>query len=222
MNKGCGENLMKKSGTETDRFRFLADKAREAGAADTRIIPADGIVIEDRVWQKYLNGCYESGKHLTCPPHAPPVEDFRKSIKEYRSALLVKFHSEAKFAKEIRRSFFRTLIDPAVPKTAKDSAVAFVTAFVTETQELHHIMLDLEQAAMGAGYPFALTTICGPGCRLCETCNIEAGQCSRPTMKRFAPEALGINVVKTAADAGMPIHFPAHEHPERIAILLID
>jgi len=83
-------------------------------------------------------------------------------------------------------------------------------------------MLDLEQAAFNAGYTFALTTICGPGCRLCETCNVQEGNCIRPTMKRFAPEGLGINVVKTAADAGMPIHFPALNHPERIAVLLID
>jgi len=41
-------------------------------------------------------------------------------------------------------------------------------------------------------------------------------------MKRFAPEALGINVAKTAADAGMPIHFPALNNPERVAILLIN
>jgi predicted metal-binding protein len=41
-------------------------------------------------------------------------------------------------------------------------------------------------------------------------------------MKRYAPEALGINVAKTTADAGMPIRFPAQENPERIAVLLID
>jgi predicted metal-binding protein len=42
------------------------------------------------------------------------------------------------------------------------------------------------------------------------------------TMRRFAPEAVGINVIKTAEDAGMPIRFPAPEVPERMAILLIE
>jgi predicted metal-binding protein len=83
-------------------------------------------------------------------------------------------------------------------------------------------MLDLEKAAFNAGYPFALTTICGPGSRLCETCNVQEGKCIHPTMKRFAPEALGINVMKTSENAGMPISCPAPENPERIAILLID
>jgi predicted metal-binding protein len=213
---------MKKPEPETEKFRFLADKARKAGAADARIIPAGGIVVEDRVRQKCMNGCYESGKYLTCPPHAPPVEAFRKSLGDYRYALLVKFSSGAVFAENIRSLFFRALIDPAVPETSKESAVAFLAEFIPETQKLHKVMLDLEQAAINAGYPFALTTICGPGCRLCETCNVQEGKCIRPTMKRFAPEALGINVVKTTADAGMPIHFPALCNPERIAILLID
>jgi len=213
---------MENSGTEREKFRFLADKAREAGAADARIIPAYGIIVEDRVRQKCLTGCYESGKHLTCPPHAPPVEDFRKSLGDYHYALLVKFRSGAEFKEEIRHSFFRTLIDPAAPASSKEAAGTFLAAFVPETRKLHHVMLDLEQAAINAGYPFALTTICGPGCRLCETCNTDGGNCIRPTMKRYAPEALGINVVKTTADAGMPIRFPAQENPERIAVLLID
>jgi len=214
--------MMKKSGTECEEFRFLADKVREAGAADARIIPADGIVVEDRVRQKCRMGCYEFGKSLTCPPHAPPVEDFRQSLRDYHYALLVRFRSGAEFGEEIRYSLFRDLIDPSAPQASKESAVAFLTAWVTETRKLHRVMLDLEQAAFNAGYTFALTTICGPGCRLCETCNVQEGRCIHPTMMRFSPEALGINVVKTAADAGIPIHFPAPENPERIAILLID
>ncbi|MGA2162543.1 MAG: DUF2284 domain-containing protein, partial [Methanoregula sp.] len=86
---------------------------------------------------------------------------------------------------------------------------------------IHRIMLDLERAAFNAGYPFAVTTICG-ACGLCETCNIATGICNHPTMKRFSPEGLGINVVKTTANAGMPIRFPAPDNPGRIAILLID
>jgi hypothetical protein len=40
--------IMKKSGTDPDAFTFLADKARESGAADIRIIPAQGIIVDDR------------------------------------------------------------------------------------------------------------------------------------------------------------------------------
>ena len=213
---------MKKPETGSEKFRFLTDAALNAGAEAAVIIPADHITVEDRVRQKCRMGCFEYGKHLTCPPYAPEVEDFRRSLKEYQHALVVKFRSEVKFKEEIRYSLFNVLIDPAAKKELKESAFAFVSAFTTEGQKLHRIMLDLEHAAFNAGYPFALTTICGPGCRLCETCNIATGTCNRPTMKRHCPEGLGINLVKTTADAGMPIRFPAPENPERIAVLLID
>jgi predicted metal-binding protein len=213
---------MKKNETEYDKFRFLVTRAREAGAADARIIPADEIVVEDRVRQKCGMGCFEYGKHLTCPPYAPEVEDFRKSLKEYQHALVVKFRSGTIFGEDIRYSLFNILIDPAAKKELKESALAFLAAYTTEGQKLHRVMLDLEHVAFNAGYTFALTTICGPGCRLCETCNTATGICNRPTMKRHCPEGLGINLVKTTANAGMPIRFPAPENPERIAILLID
>ena len=213
---------MKTAGPDTEKFRFLADMAREAGAEDARIIPAERIVVEDRVREKCRTGCYEYGKYLTCPPHAPPVGDFRKSLRDYRHALVVRFRSGTEFREEIRHSLFHDLIDPSAKKESKESALAFVTAYVTEGQGLHKIMLDLEHAALNTGFTFALTTICGPGCRLCGSCNIATGICNHPTMKRHSPESLGINVIKTAADAGMPIRFPAPEHPERIAILLID
>jgi predicted metal-binding protein len=83
-------------------------------------------------------------------------------------------------------------------------------------------MLELEKAAFNAGNPFAFTTLCSPGCRLCETCNVQEGKCIHPHLKRFAPEALGINVIKTTEHAGMPISWPAAQDPERIAVPLIN
>ena len=216
------EIMTKKIETETENFGFLTGKAREAGAEDARILPAGGIGVEDRVRQKCLMGCYESGRYLTCPPHAPPVEDFRKSLLDYHYALVTKFHTGTEFGEGIRYSFWRSLLDPKTPQASKESAVEFISAYVAETRTLHRVMLDLEKAAFNAGYPFALTTICGPGCRLCETCHMQEGKCIHPTMKRFAPEALGINVMKTSENAGMPISCPAAQNPERIAILLID
>lgn len=210
--------------TEPDEktFRFLRDKAIAEGAADARVIRADQIVVEDRVREKCRTGCFEYGKHLTCPPHAPSVEDFKKTLSEYRYAMVVKFRSDAEFPEEIRYSLMQELIDPTAKKESKESAFRFMTAFTTEGNRLHLVMLDLEKTAFNAGYPFALTTVFGPGCRLCGACNTETGGCNRPTQKRHCPEGLGINLVKTTEHAGMPIAFPAPHHPDRIAVLLID
>jgi predicted metal-binding protein len=213
---------METSFTDTEKYRFLTDRARETGAADARVIPAREIVVEDRVREKCRTGCFEYGKHLSCPPHAPEVGDFRKTLSEYRYALVVKFRSGAEFPEAIRYSLMQELIDPTAKKESKESAFAFITAFTAEGNRLHHIMLELEKTAFNAGFPFALTTVCGPGCRLCGTCNMEGGQCNRPTMKRHCPEGLGINLVKTTEAAGMPIRFPAPQYPERVAVLLID
>ena len=213
---------MNSNETTQERFRFLTDQAEAAGAAGARIIPVHDIVVENRVRQKCLTGCYEYGRHLTCPPYAPGVEEFKKILAEYRHAMIVKFRSEAVFGDEIRYALFEQLISPSAKKEVRESAFAFVHAFQQEGNRLHHIMLDLEKAAFNAGYTFAQTTVCGPGCRLCEDCNISGGRCRRPTMKRHCPEGLGINLVKTTENAGMPIRFPAPHNPERIAILLIE
>jgi predicted metal-binding protein len=212
---------MKKSKTKTDEFGFLMDKAREAGAADVRIIAADGIIVEDRVRLKCRSGCPSYGKYLTCPPHAPEIEDFRQYLRDYRTALLVKFKSTAYLDDSIRSCLFSSLFDPGAQPAQKEKAARFMKENSDNSRYIHRIMLDLERAAFNAGYPFAVTTICG-ACGLCETCNIATGICNHPTMKRFSPEGLGINVVKTTANAGMPIRFPAPDNPGRIAILLID
>jgi len=203
-----------------DEFAFITDRAREAGAVEARIIPAERIIVEDRVRLKCRAGCPSYGKYLTCPPHAPAPEEFRRALREYRAALIVKFASSARLDESVRCCTLRSLYDPEAPQGRKDAALRFMKELADEGARLHRVMLELEQAAFSAGFPFALATIAG-SCRLCGTCNA-AGCCNHPTMSRFPPEALGINVVKTAEGAGMPIRFPAPENPDRIAILLID
>ena len=117
--------IMKKTEIVTEEFQFLVNIARESGAADARIIPAGRIIVEDRVRQKCRMGCYEYGKYLSCPPHAPPVEEFRRSLVEYHYALIVMFHSETEFKEENRYSLFRDLIDQSVPQTTRNQRSCF-------------------------------------------------------------------------------------------------
>ena len=51
---------------------------------------------------------------------------------------------------------------------------------------------------------------------------MEKGVCLNPTMARIAAEAVGINVIKTAENAGMAVKFPVEIIPGPMAILLID
>jgi len=204
-----------------EMFQFLIDAARKAGADAAVIIPAEQIVVEERVRLKCQSGCASYGKYLTCPPHTPTPAEFRACLLEYRQALMVKFTSPALLDETIRFSYLRARFDPDASPSQKESVQRFLKDFSPSNRHLNEIMLELERTAFNAGYPFALTTSCGT-CGLCETCNTKTCSCNHPTQRRFPPEALGINVVKTTWNAGVPISFPAPPHPERVAILLID
>jgi predicted metal-binding protein len=203
------------------KFRFLADAALAAGAVAAAVIPADKITVEDRVRLKCRSGCPSYGKYLTCPPYAMTADEFRACLREYKYALIVKFRSAAALDENVRLCVLRSRYDPGADPEQKENVARFIRNSSEHNRTLNMLMLDLEKTAFNAGFPFAVTTVCGT-CGLCETCNIATGICNHPTMRRFVPEALGINVIKTAEDAGMPIRFPAPVHPERVAILLID
>lgn len=82
-------------------------------------------------------------------------------------------------------------------------------------------MLELEKTAFNAGYTFAIAFVNG-SCRLCEKCNVEKGICIHPNMARIPEHAVGINMKKTAEEAGMALKFPIEGNPEPMAVLLID
>ncbi|MDD1695249.1 MAG: DUF2284 domain-containing protein [Methanoregula sp.] len=203
------------------QFAFLVEKAREFGAADAKVILASDIIVENRVPLKCRAGCIGYGKKLTCPPHVPTPDEFRKVLSEYRYALLVKFISPAKADPDVICSIYKYWLDPASPADKKEQATQFWKDHFNGTGSFAPMMLELERAAFNAGNPFALAFING-SCRLCETCNVKAGICVHPTQARIPEHAVGVNMVKTADKAGMPIRFPVQGHPELMALLLID
>jgi predicted metal-binding protein len=207
--------------TETGPYAFLVDRARELGATDARVIPASAVVVEDRVALKCRAGCIAYGTKLTCPPHAPTPKEFRRVLAEYTTALLVKFVSPAQADPDVICSIYRYWLDPAAPAEKKAQAEQFWKDHFNGTGSFAPMMLELERCAFNAGNPFALAFVNG-SCRLCETCNVERGVCLHPTRARIPEHAVGVNMVRTAERAGIPIRFPVEGHPELMALLLID
>src|SRR3989304_1670660 len=80
---------------EIEKFSFLTQRALELGASDAKVIPANKVVVEDRVVLKCKVGCNNYGKTLACPPYTPSAEEFRKIVSEYSYALFMKFTSHA-------------------------------------------------------------------------------------------------------------------------------
>ena len=213
--------LMSANKKDTGDFAFLVQAARTLGAADAKVIPASDVIVENRVPLKCRAGCIGYGKKLTCPPYVPTPDEFRKILAEYRYALLVKFISPATADPDVICSIYRYWLDPEAPAGKKERATRFWKEHFDGTGAFAPMMLELERAAFNAGNPFALAFING-SCRLCETCNVKAGICIHPTQARIPEHAVGVNMVKTAEKAGMPIRFPVQGHPELMALLLID
>jgi len=202
-------------------FAYLVTAARRLGAAEAKVIPVSDVVVENRVPLKCRAGCIGYGKKLTCPPYVPTPDEFRKILSEYRFALLVKFISPSSADPDVICSIYKYWLDPEAPADKKEQATQFWKDYFTGSKDCAPIMLELEKTAFNAGNPFALAFVNG-SCRLCETCNVKAGICIHPTQARIPEHAVGINMVKTAEKAGMPIRFPVEGHPEPMAILLID
>jgi predicted metal-binding protein len=68
----------------------LATLAGERGAHAKQIDPGD-IVVAEWVRFKCRYGCKGYGKHFGCPPYAPAPGETRRMIREYETALLVRF-----------------------------------------------------------------------------------------------------------------------------------
>jgi predicted metal-binding protein len=195
------------SQSSAEKYQFLVKLALENGAADAKIIPTSKVVVEDRVVLKCKVGCNHYGKTLACPPYTPSAEEFRKIVGEYSYAMFMKFTSNAQAEPEVLAKLMVAETDSTVSKEIKRNMLQRV--------------VDLEKAAMNKGYSLAIAFVSGH-CQLCEKCNTETKICAHPNLARWSEDAVGINVKKTAANAGITVIFPFAKNPESFAILLID
>ena len=209
------------SSENAEKFEFLVKLALEKGAADARIIPANKVVVEDRVVLKCKVGCNHYGKTLACPPYTPTPEEFRKIVSEYSYVMFMKFTSNAQAEPEVLAKLMVADSDPTVSKEIKEKAAKFWQDWKEDKRKMLQIVVDLEKAAMNTGYSLALSFVSGH-CQLCEKCNTETRICRHPELARWSEDAIGVNVKKTAANAGIMVTFPFAKNPESFGILLID
>jgi predicted metal-binding protein len=208
--------------TETDitKFEFIRDLALELGATAAKVIPADKIVVENRVVLKCRVGCKEYGKTLMCPPYAPSVDEFRKILSEYSYVLVFKIKSHAEATAEVAKLLSKDKNDPSLTDEMKEKIEAFWASWKAEKKELVKSIRALEKAAVNRGYTLALGFTTG-FCVICDECNIEEKICIHPTEARYSAQAVGINVQQTLENAGMPIPFPFKKNPESFGLVLI-
>jgi predicted metal-binding protein len=209
-----------KSEADKTNFEFLRGLALELGATAAKVIPADEIVVENRVALKCRVGCKEYGKTLMCPPYAPSVDEFRKTLSEYSYVLVFKLKSHAEATAEVAKLLSKPENDLSLTDEMKQKIGAFWASWKAEKRELVKKIRALEKAAMSRGYSLALGFTTG-SCVICDECNVEEKMCTHPTEARYSAQAVGINVLQTLENAGMPIPYPFNKNPESFGLVLI-
>ena len=207
--------------TEAEKYSFFTKLAKEKGATDAKIIPANQIAIEDRVVLKCKIGCNHYGETLACPPYTPTAEQFRKIVAEYNYAMFMKFTTSASCEPEVYKYLMTYNTDPSVPAEMKEKAGAFWQGWKDSKLDMLKAVVNLEKAAMKQGYTLAMAFISGH-CQLCEKCNTETKICRHPELMRMSEDAIGVNVKKTAANAGIHYQFPFSKNADSFALLLIE
>ncbi|MCQ1534177.1 DUF2284 domain-containing protein [Methanosarcina sp. KYL-1] len=177
----------------SENFSNLIEKASSLGLK-AYLLDAVDIPVENRIALKCAYGCRSYGKRLSCPPHILSVEDFRKALREYKNALLLVEEHDT-------------------------TGVDVLKAWGELRKASFKKMYELEQEAFRDGLIFA--QLLRPGsCNECETCHLEG--CIKPDLRRFAPEAVGINLQKVMESAGAKLEFCKPEKIMCMGILLLE
>lgn len=74
-----------------DHLNKLCQIVKKMGAVDARPIRSIDVAVRDWVRLKCQFGCGGYGRSRTCPPYTPTPDEFKKILKEYRWAILLKF-----------------------------------------------------------------------------------------------------------------------------------
>ncbi len=198
---------------EPKRFSELIEIAQKAGATAARIIPSGLVAIDARVRLKCeVPRCAGYGQYLTCPPHVMSVDAFSRIRSGYQWGLLVQV--EAKDIDSTDKGKGR--IDQVILKENKELHRPFKL-------KLLEVVEAVESAAFKKGMRFAAGLV-GGSCVLCERCVDDkySKACRHPFRARPPMEAVGIDVVKTAKNAGLPIHLSSSKNVVWTGLILLD
>ena len=212
---------------KVDTYKSLEKVALEMGCTEAKVVSVDNVVVEDRVRLRCMVGCPHYGKGLRCPPYTPSIDEFRKILNDYSFVMVVKLRP-----KEISEEVLARYNPINKMKTGRvnrdqdnnDSISKIGSDFSNQYKSSLMDLLELERDAFKMGYVFATAFFAGR-CLLCDECNVEDGACLNPSMARPSAEAMGINMLKTAENAGMNLKFDTGDKLTSMtpmAILLIN
>jgi len=180
------------------------------------------VVVDERVRLKCrYPPCESYGKSLMCPPYTTTPEEFRRILSKYKHAILIQTDFDVPDAMKKRiQSEGARYVDLIDEKEFSDTR----KKWALETwMKLNRIVEDVEREAFRKGYYLATGFTAG-SCKLCDSCDVSS-PCKHPWRSRPAMEAVGIDVFRTAKNAGMKIEWLPGSEREKIVrncLVLVD
>ncbi|OPY34487.1 MAG: hypothetical protein A4E32_00215 [Methanomassiliicoccales archaeon PtaU1.Bin124] len=194
-------------------LRALTSKAEEMGASKASTILASSVIMDPRVELKCrIPLCPNYGRSLTCPPNVIGPERFALALGRYSHAVLVQKRYDQK---EMMAMLATT------PYQELESSPEYLGRMRGMFKDFAAIMSGLEGEAMRMGYRFAAALVGGPCCQ-CDECASPGQKCRHPFQARPSMEAMGIDVIATAASAQMAIEYPARDYATLTGLLLVE
>ncbi len=165
--------------------------ALELGAEKARIMPATGLIVDERVTFKCrVPLCFAYGTSANCPPHAPKPEEIRALIQKYQWAIffIIEVPSEV-----IIRD--KTAIKPQIKAFKKVSDIV--------NQIESRAFYDGHYLSTGFSAGTCRYTFCG----LQENCQaLHGDRCRFALRARPSMEAVGFDVYRMATSSGWDIY----------------
>ena len=201
----------------------LCDLALELGASNARAFDAKDVVVDERVRLKCrIPICDDYGINLMCPPHlGVSVSDFALILSKYRVALLLQV--DCPIPQEMQQ-LIESEPGHLTDLYQNNAFMASYNETITRAKmKLHEIVNRVEAAGFSMGYRFA-TGFIGGSCRLCAECVARSSNepCRHPFKARPSMEAMGIDVVQTAANAGLSFDIPPKGTTVWNGLILVD
>ncbi len=187
-----------RAGVTDDILALLHEKGRQYGVESVLPFRTDNIVLAQWVNLKCRYGCSQYNANWSCPPATPDLDQVKRMMKEYSTALLLA-------GSQNRNDFY------------KDS-----NRNRTDQVKYWKGTVSLERMLFLLGYDKAISLVSG-ACSLCRECAYPKA-CRFPMEKRPTVESFYIDLVGTLKHLGIEtcVAMAHHETFKYYSIILLD
>jgi len=201
-----------------EKLKMLREFAINSGANRAKMIDTKLITIDERVQLKCrYPPCINYGKNLMCPPYTPTAKEFEGIVAKYKNAMLIQVDAPIPDAVKTRIEKDEAKLTELIQEG--ELQVTSNAKLIEDWKKFHALVSNIERESFKNGYYLSLGLIMG-NCRLCDTCDPKL-PCKHPYESRPSMEAMGIDVFKTAKNAGLSFEWNTKNNITYNGLILI-